>query len=147
MIKIRYYESVDDGLLKIAVIVSRFKGKWVFCKHRERMTYECPAGHREPGESILEAAKRELYEETGAVEFQISPISAYSVLSYDEVLDRMEENFGMLYFAEIKRLEDLLDGFEIERIELLDKLPDKWTYPEVQPIFLKRVAGLLNLNI
>ena len=61
MLEVKFYDSVDDSLLKFAVIVSQSNGKWVFCKHKERDTYEVPGGHREAGESILETAKRELH--------------------------------------------------------------------------------------
>ena len=74
MVEVKFHESVDDNLLKFAVIISRSNGKWVFCKHRERDTYEVPGGHREANETILETAKRELREETGAVDFEIKPI-------------------------------------------------------------------------
>ena len=33
--EVKFYESVDDDLLKFAVIISKYQGKWVFCKHRE----------------------------------------------------------------------------------------------------------------
>ena len=55
--KVNFYEQVDDKLLRFAVIIARHNGKWVFCKHRERDTYELPGGHREPGEQILDTAK------------------------------------------------------------------------------------------
>lgn len=44
--KVKFYENIDDSLLKFAVIVSKSGGKWVFCKHKERDTYEIPGGHR-----------------------------------------------------------------------------------------------------
>ena len=53
MLEVKFYNSVEDSLLKFAVIISQSKGKWVFCKHKERDTYEVPGGHREDGESIL----------------------------------------------------------------------------------------------
>ena len=65
MAEVKFYDEVDDKLLKYAVIIAKTNGKWIFCKHKERDTYEIPGGHREPGENILDAAKRELYEETG----------------------------------------------------------------------------------
>ena len=44
--EVKFYDTVDDSLLKFAVIIARAAGKWVFCKHRERDTYEFPGGHR-----------------------------------------------------------------------------------------------------
>lgn len=58
MVKVNFYEDVADDLLKFAVIIARTGGKWVFCKHKERETYEVPGGHREPGEDIIDTAKR-----------------------------------------------------------------------------------------
>ena len=60
ILEVKFYDTVDDSLLKFAVIISQSNGKWVFCKHKERETYEVPGGHREVGEDILETAKREL---------------------------------------------------------------------------------------
>lgn len=76
---VNFYKKVDDDKLKFVVIVSRYQNKWIFCKHKQRDTYEIPGGHREAGETILEAAKRELYEETGAIKFSIEPMCIYSV--------------------------------------------------------------------
>ena len=101
MVEVKFYDTVNDELLKFAVIISQSNGKWVFCKHKERDTYEVPGGHREAGENILETAKRELQEETGAVRFEIKPICVYSVTGKNRVNDTGEETFGLLCFAEI----------------------------------------------
>lgn len=131
--EVKFYESIKDNWLKFAVIISTYQGKWVFCKHRERDTYEVPGGHREPGEDILTTAKRELYEETGAVDFEIKPVCVYSVLRGDEEKNGLqEESFGMLYVAEIKEFERELHS-EIEKIIITEKYPDNWTYPLIQP--------------
>ncbi len=119
MLRVSFYNNIDDSLLKFAVIVSKSQGKWVFCKHRERSTYECPGGHREAGEDILSTAKRELYEETGAIEYAIKKICEYSVCGHDGVVENDTETFGMLFFADITRFKEL-PGYEIEKIELFD---------------------------
>ena len=144
MLKVSFYHDVDKDLLKYAVIVSKFHGKWVFCKHRERNTYECPGGHRENGENILETAKRELYEETGAIDYSIQQLCVYSV--QNNVLEGYStvETFGMLYYADIFKFE-ALPNYEIEKIELFDALPNSWTYPEIQPILVEHVDLIINL--
>lgn len=134
--KVQFYESVEDKLLKFAVIISKADGKWVFCKHKERNTYEVPGGHREDGEAILETAKRELYEETGAVKYELKPVCVYSVTGKNRVNQTGEESYGMLYFAEIYEFEKDLHS-EMERVELFEELPEEWTYPLIQPLLIK----------
>ena len=132
MVEVRFYdkEKVDDALLKFAVIIARSNGKWVYCKHKDRSTYEIPGGHREPGEAIIETARRELYEETGALEYSLTPVCVYSVTAPDNFDG--QETFGMLYFADIRRFEEELHS-EIEKIILTDELIGSWTYPLIQP--------------
>lgn len=137
MTTVNFYQDADDARLKFAVIVSKYKGKWVLCKHKGRNTYECPGGHREKGEKIAETAKRELWEETGAKTFDLTPICVYSVRGDDGVIKDKSETFGMLYFAAITSFDEL-PPFEMEKIELFDLLPDKWTYPEIQPKLLQK---------
>lgn len=127
---VRFYESVDDSLLRFAVIIAEYKGRQVWCKHKERDTYEIPGGHRESGERIGDTARRELQEETGAIDFEIEPVCVYSVTAPDNFDG--QETFGMLFHAVIHTLADELHS-EIERIELFDSVPEKLTYPQIQP--------------
>ena len=101
--KICFYDKAEDALLKFAVIIARMEGKWVLCRHKDRNTWEFPGGHREEGESILETARRELYEETGATDFQIEPVGIYSVEG-DYPINREfgGKTYGMLYCAQIR---------------------------------------------
>ena len=132
MLEVNFYDNVEDELLKFAVIISKTNGKWVFCKHKERDTYEVPGGHRELGESIIDTAKRELTEETGAIEFNIKPICVYSVKGKTRVNENVnEETFGMLFVADIFTFEELHS--EIEKILITDTLIENWTYPFIQP--------------
>ena len=135
MIEVKFYDEVEDSLLKFAVIISKYDGKWVFCKHKERDTYEVPGGHREAGENILDTAKRELNEETCASEFEISQVGVYSVTDVEKNI----ETFGMLYFADIKTFEGELQS-EIEKIIITETLPTAWTYPLIQPKLMEYAA-------
>jgi len=128
--EVKFYDTVSDDLLKFAVIIAKHNGKLVFCKHKQRDTLEIPGGHRENGENISDTARRELYEETGALDFKIEPVCVYSVTAEDNFDG--QETFGMLFYADIISFEKELHS-EIESICLLDGLPEKWTYPLIQP--------------
>ena len=143
--KVKFYDKVDDCLLKFAVVIAEYNDKLVLCKHKDRNTYEIPGGHREDNEAIGETAKRELYEETGAINFTLKPVCVYSVIGKNRVNEIGNETFGMLFFAEIETFEHELHN-EIEHIEFFYKLPENLTYPEIQPVlfeeFLRRKNGI-----
>ena len=140
MLEVKFYDNVEDELLRFAVIISKSKGKWVFCQHKDRETFEIPGGHRELGETILEAAKRELMEETGATEFDIKPICVYSVKGKTRVNENIEdETFGMLFIADIFSFQALHS--EIERILISEELVDNWTYPLIQPKLIEEAKN------
>ncbi|MEF2782649.1 NUDIX domain-containing protein [Erysipelotrichaceae bacterium HCN-30851] len=140
MVDVNFYDEVEDSLLKFAVIIAKTNGKWIFCKHKERNTYELPGGHREYSESILETAKRELNEETGAVDFDIKPICVYSVKGKTRVSENDdEESYGMLFIANILSFEEIHS--EIEKIIICDNLIDKWTYPSIQPKLIQEAKN------
>lgn len=141
MTEIKFYAAVDDSKLSFAVIVARMGGQWVLCKHKDRTTYELPGGHRENGESLYETAARELREETGAVDFSLKRICCYSVRGTTREGEELnEETFGALFYAIITARKDDLHS-EIERVELMDKLPDNLTYPLITPGLIEKALG------
>ena len=114
-LEVKFYDTVADSLLKFAVIISQSNGKWVFCKHKERDTYEVPGGHREAGEDIFETVKWELQEETGSNQFDMKPICIYSVTGKNRVNHTSEEIYGLLCYAEITEFDKGLHS-EMEEI-------------------------------
>lgn len=137
MMGVNFYDKTEDNLLKFAVIVSKSDGKWVFCKHKSRNTLEVPGGHREPNENIIDTARRELVEETGAIDFDLKPVCVYSVTNKNN--SDSEETFGLLCYAEIHSFGEIHS--EIEKIIITDELPTNWTYPSIQPFLIKELEN------
>lgn len=136
MLKVRMVNEDTQNLpITFSVIVSQYQGKWVLCQHKQHTTWEVPGGHIEPGETPEEAARRELYEESGAKEYDLHEIGVYGV-KQDE-----QEDFGMLYFAQIHSFDTLPRDFEMKRVELFDTLPENMTYPQIQPYLVKMAQG------
>lgn len=139
-IKIEFHDikKKDAFKLKYAVIQGRYQGKWVLVRHKQRNTYEIPGGHIEKGESPVDAAKRELYEETGAKVFALEPICIYSVSRGDS-----KASHGVLCYADIEEFDKLPD-FEIAERVFFNQLPDNLTYKEIQPHLFNKVISYLN---
>ena len=124
------YENGSLQDYKFVVIFAVHEGKWLLCKHKERDTWENAGGHIEVGETPLEAAKRELFEETGAVDFEIEQLCEYRACAdAHEVGDQSWEN-GVLFFARIHKLGDLPES-EMECIRLFEDFPENLTYHDV----------------
>ena len=137
MATVTFYPAghISDSRLVYAVIAARYEDQWVFCRHKDRQTWEIPGGHRETGECIEEAAARELWEETGAIEAKITPVCIYQV--------NQEERCGMLFFARIKELGQLPVESEIRECRLLHSLPENLTYPGIQPRLFEKAKESL----
>ena len=140
MTEVRFQAAdfVPDTKFTYSVIAARYEGKWIYVRHHRRTTWEIPGGHIEDGESPDEAAKRELMEETGALEFGINCVSPYSVLK-----DGMT-GYGKLYVADISQLGPVPDISEIAEVRLLDHLPENLTHPDIQPHLYKKVMEYLD---
>lgn len=137
MTEIKFFDHARNEALKYAVIAARQDGKWLFCRHKERTSWELPGGHREPGENIYDTARRELWEETGATDFQLEPVSAYSVTREGET------DCGALFFAELREMGPIPEAFEIAETRRMDTLPEDMTYPEIQPALMECVSAWL----
>ncbi|NMM62549.1 NUDIX domain-containing protein [Clostridium sp. P21] len=142
MLEINFYDlnTIEDNKLLFAVIMAKYNEKWIYVKVKGRNTWEIPGGHREIGEDINKTASRELFEETGAKKFNITPVCVYSVKS-DEPID-YTESFGQLFYSKIEELDKLPD-YEVSEITLVNTTPNSLTYPLIQPFLHNKVLEFL----
>ena len=73
----RTYEIGYLRTYKYVVVLSTMCGQIMLSRHKKRTTWETQGGHVEQDETPLEAAKRELFEESGALRYEIQPLCDY----------------------------------------------------------------------
>lgn len=116
---------------KYVAVCTFYKGKIVLSKHRLRDTWETQGGHIEENETPYDAAKRELFEESGIVDADI-----YRVCDYYGYNPYAHSNSTV--FVAIVHSFDTLPNFEMKEVRLFDTLPDELTYPNVTPKFFEQ---------
>ena len=126
--------------LAYAVIMAQHECQWLYVRHKARTTWEIPGGHREAGETGLDAARRELREETGATDFSVTPVCVYGVERGGKV------TYGLLCKADVTALGPLDPQMEIAEVIRHPTLPESLTYPAIQPALYWQVQNWLNLQ-
>lgn len=87
------------------LIICRYQKKWLLTNHKER-GLEFPGGKLEMGETLEEAAAREVFEETGAIIRKLEYIGEYEVKSQNQSFVKA------IFSAEVERLEKTETYFE-----------------------------------
>lgn len=119
--------------LLFVVVCSFYRGKMLLSYHSGHQAWETQGGHIEEGETPEEAAKRELYEESGVRDAVILPVCDY--FAYDS---EGSAN-GRVYAAVVHEL-GVLPDHEMSRVQAFEEFPENLTYPLVTPV-LFRQAG------
>lgn len=120
------------------VVTLLFDGSSIWLsRHRERRTWETQGGHIEIGETPIQAAMRELYEESGATDYLMRPLCHYSVVGDDR-----QTSCGAVFVADLRRRESLPMS-EIAEIRLFPELPASGflTYPDITPVLYARAVS------
>lgn len=131
-----YPVSSKEQGYDFVVIATRYQNSWLWVQHKDRDTWEMPGGHVEPNEAVNHAASRELFEETGATLYSITPITDF------EVEFRGKQSWNRLFLAHIDKLGPLPES-EIKEVKLFDDLPTALTYSLIQPQLLNHIKQQL----
>ena len=121
---------------KYVVVCTHYDGSWVLSRHKNRDTWETQGGHIEDGETPIECAKRELFEESGITDAEIYPVCDY--VGYNS----FSSANGMVFLAIARSLGELPES-EIEEIMTFDTLPSNLTYPKTSPKLYAEAEKLL----
>lgn len=114
------------------VVVAAFDGdRIVLSQQRTRSTWEMPSGHIEAGEDPADAARRELYEESGVRPRVLRP-------AFDFTVNGLASR---VFIAEVGQWDPLPD-FEMAETRAFDSLPDQLSYPEIAPILFMEALRL-----
>ncbi|AIQ17765.1 hypothetical protein H70357_14680 [Paenibacillus sp. FSL H7-0357] len=132
--KVTIHETgIKEENLTYVVIIVRHNKQWILARQRGQTTWEFAGGHIDENETSDEAAARELYEETGAEDYTLFPISIYSVTG-----ESMPDSFGKLYLATVNKFGQL-PAYEMEEICGFTEVPEELTYPMIYPALLSKV--------
>ena len=121
---------------KYTVICSNYKGKWILSRHKKRDTWETQGGHIEDGETPLEAAKRELFEESGIRDADVYPLCDYWGFNPFRCSN------GLVFLAVVHSIGELPES-EMQEIGMFDELPENLTYPQTSPVLYREAEKLL----
>lgn len=129
---IRTFQPGTLGEYDYVVMLSRYQGKYLLSRHKGRSTWELQGGHIEPGETPEQAARRELYEESGALCFELVPLCDYC----GEEPGRNNAGSGMVFEVNIHMLGSMPE-FEMDTVQSFESIPDELTYPEITAAIMK----------
>lgn len=110
------------------LVIGKYNGNWLLTRHSVR-GLEFPGGKAESGESLEQAAKREVYEETGGIVNELEWLAEYTVYT--------DKPFSKTVFA--ATIEDMADveWMETDGPVLVPELLANENYS-----FLMRDAGM-----
>ncbi len=123
---------------KYVVVCTFLDSRVVLSRHKNRQTWETQGGHIEPNETPLDAARRELYEESGIRDAEIIPICDYCGYRGERYA------YGVFFLAKAESIGPLPLS-EMTEVQVFDTLPSpaKLTYPLMTPLLFKEAQKLI----
>jgi len=116
-----YKRNALDKKANHVLVICRFFNQWLLTKHKKR-GLEFPGGKVEPFETLEEAAKREVEEETGAILQTLEFIGEYEVKGEEDSFVKA------VFYGEVETLSVKEDYFETAGPVLYsgDILKERW---------------------
>ncbi|MBF2574385.1 nucleoside triphosphatase YtkD [Listeria welshimeri] len=132
--RVTVYFEVQEGHPDDVLIIPKTKDGWLFTEHKIR-GLEFPGGKGEHGETNLDAAKRELMEETGAISDEFHFVADYLVESKERTFTKR------VYTAKVLSIKTQVDYLETKGPVILQGDLSKFI---LQPAFsfFMRDAGM-----
>lgn len=131
-------KTFEPGFLesyKYVVVLSFYEGNILLSRHKDRSTWETQGGHIEPGETPEQAARRELYEESGAADYEMELVCDYRA----EHEDTGRGANGVVFRADIRTLGPLPPS-EMAQVRSFAHLPENLTYPQITPVLFRHIG-------
>lgn len=133
---IQYHDlNNEKSQFNYVVIAAQYNDQWIWVRQKNKDTWEIPGGHVEDSETPEMAARRELWEETGALDFDLTPVCDFSI----EQIDR--RSYNRLFFCRITKIGEIPNS-EIEEIIFNNKSPEQLTHGSIQLKLLDKVVEL-----
>lgn len=104
-VTLAFHEDAFAEKPRHVLVICRYKNSWLLTNHKER-GLEFPGGKVEAGETLEEAARREVMEETGAVARSLDSIGEY------QVSDQNGSFVKRIFYSEIEKMVDQDDYLE-----------------------------------
>ena len=114
--------SLDDS--DGSIVFTFYEDKYVMTYHPKRKGWEFPAGRREEGETAVECARRETFEETGAILSDIIPLGYYLVINDNNVFKTA------IFMSSVEKFEPKPHWSETDLVKLFEKLPEDISYKD-----------------
>lgn len=102
---------------KHVLIFPKYNGQFLLTNHKTR-GFEFPGGKVDEGESLVEGAQRELYEETGGLVGDLHFVGTYTVHDGDDTFSKAA------FCCNIDRLDELKDYFETHGPRLVNDIDE-----------------------
>ncbi|CEG28287.1 RNA deprotection pyrophosphohydrolase [Bacillus sp. B-jedd] len=112
-VELSFCKNAFPGKHGHVLVICTYEGKWLLTRHRER-GLEFPGGKMEQEETLEEAARREVFEETGAEVSRLEWLAEYRVAAPEGPFVKT------VFLAEAERVERQQTYHETEGPELIE---------------------------